>query len=286
MSKSEWVEPRLRPAAEDGWRARWFRIVFHHGSAAERRFDVLLLLVIAISVVIAILDSVRGLHQHFADVFYTAEWVFTLLFTAEYIVRLLVVRRPLRYALSFYGLIDLAAALPTYISLFVFGAEHLIVIRVLRILRVFRVLAMVEYSREGSALMRALYASRRKIGLFLLTVLLVTVVFGAIMYLVEGPQYGFTSIPRSMYWSIVTMATVGFGDITPHTPLGQFITSIIVLIGYGMIAVPTGIFGAELLHQQDDDRRAGSQATCARCSESHHVPDSNYCHRCGERLPA
>ncbi len=285
MPKSGWVEPDLRPASEHGWRARWFRVIFHHGKPDERRFDVLLLLAIGVSVGIAILDSVHELHVEFGRAFYLAEWVFTLLFTLEYIVRLLVVRRPQRYARSFYGLIDLAAALPTYVSLFVFGAEHLIVIRVLRILRVFRVLAMVEYSREGSALLRALYASRRKIGLFLLSVLLVTVVFGAIMYLVEGPESGFTSIPRSMYWAIVTMATVGFGDITPKTPLGQFITSIIVLIGYGMIAVPTGIFGAELLHQHDSDRQAAAATACPRCAEPQHLPGSLYCHRCGERFP-
>ena len=212
MPKSGWVEPRFRPAAQDGWRARWFRIVFHHREADERRFDILLLLAIAISVAIAILDSVHSLHVRVGRAFYFTEWIFTLLFTAEYLVRLVVVRRPLRYATSFYGLIDLAAALPTYISLFVFGAEHLIVIRVLRILRVFRVLALVEYSREGAALMRALHASRRKIGLFLLSVLLVTVVFGAIMYLVEGPENGFRAfrVPctgRSSPWRRSVSAT-------------------------------------------------------------------------------
>jgi voltage-gated potassium channel len=213
-----------------------------HHERDERRFDVILLAVIAISVVVALLDSVALLHIHYGNIFYIIEWVFTIAFMIEYFLRLSLVRRPPRYALSFYGLIDLMAALPTYISLFVAGADHLLVIRVLRILRVFRILEMVEYSNEGSELMRALHASRRKIGMFVLFVLLVTVIFGAVMYLIEGPEHGFSSIPHAMYWAIVTMATVGVGDITPQTPLGQFITSITILIGYGIIAVPTGIF--------------------------------------------
>ena len=220
------------------------------------------------------------------------EWVFTIAFTIEYLLRLNLVRRPLRYALSFYGLIDLMAALPTYISLFIVGADHLLVIRVLRILRVFRILEMVEYSNEGSDLMRALHASRRKIGMFVLFVMLVTIIFGAVMYLVEGPEHGFTSIPHAMYWAIVTMATVGFGDITPQTPLGQFITSIMILIGYGIIAVPTGIFGAQLVQANMKRREevaavaadAETGLACGRCGEGHHFAGARFCQRCGERL--
>ncbi len=287
MSTEDWMEPRFRPASTKGWRGYWFRVIFHHHEPDERRFDIVLLGVILVSVVVALLDSVALLHAQYGKVFYVIEWVFTIAFSIEYLLRLSLVRRPLRYALSFYGLIDLAAALPTYISLLIVGADHLLVIRVLRILRVFRILEMVEYSNEGSELMRALYASRRKIGMFVLFVLLITVVFGAVMYLIEGPEHGFSSIPHAMYWAIVTMATVGFGDITPQTPLGQFITSIMILIGYGIIAVPTGIFGAQLVQANIQSRKtakAQSAGACVRCGEPEHLAESRFCHRCGERL--
>ena len=292
MSMPDWMEPRFRPCTNEGWRARWFRVIFHHHEPDERRFDLILLGVIVVSVLVALLDSVASLHARFGTIFYAIEWVFTIAFTIEYLVRLSLVRRPLRYALSFYGLIDLMAALPTYISLFIVGADHLLVIRVLRILRVFRILEMVEYSNEGSELMRALHASRRKIGMFVLFVLLITVIFGAVMYLVEGPDHGFSSIPHAMYWAIVTMATVGFGDITPQTPLGQFITSIMILIGYGIIAVPTGIFGAQLvqagIRRREEVAAVAADAetglACGRCGEEHHFAGARFCQRCGERL--
>lgn len=287
MSTQEWMEPRFQPAATKGWRSYWFRVIFHHHEPDERRFDVILLGVILVSVLVTLLDSVALLHVHYGKFFYALEWVFTIAFTLEYLLRVTLVRRPMRYVLSFYGLIDLLAALPTYVSLFVVGADHLMVIRVLRILRVFRILEMSDYSNEGSELMRALYASRRKIGMFVLFVLLITVIFGAVMYLVEGPEHGFTSIPHAMYWAIVTMATVGFGDITPQTPLGQFITSIMILIGYGVIAVPTGIFGAQLVQaniQKRADLAASKGEACPRCAEPEHHEKARFCHRCGERL--
>jgi voltage-gated potassium channel len=283
----DWLNPDYKPAAETGWRAYCFRVIFGHDLPDERLFDGLLLLVIAVSVAVAILDTVGTLHARWGTAFYAAEWAFTILFAIEYVVRLLVVKRTLRYALSFYGLIDLTAVLPTFVSLIVPGADHLLVIRVLRVLRVFRIFQMANYSRESSALVDALYNSRRKIGLFVFMVLLVTVIFGALMFLIEGPGNGFTSIPRSMYWAIVTMATVGFGDIAPSTALGQFVTSIIVLIGYGIIAVPTGIFGAELIQEQGRrrDRQANELAPhCPRCRAAAHDSDANYCHRCGERM--
>ena len=287
MSTEDWMEPRFLPASTQGWRGYWFRVIFHHRARDERGFDLILLGVILISVLVALLDSVASLHIRFGKFFYALEWAFTIAFTLEYLLRLCLVRRPMRYVLSFYGLIDLAAALPTYISLFIIGADHLLVIRVLRIMRVFRILEMVDYSNEGSELMRALYVSRRKIGMFVLFVLLITVVFGAVMYLVEGPENGFTSIPHAMYWAIVTMATVGFGDITPQTPLGQFITSIMILIGYGIIAVPTGIFGAQLVQANMESRKAAKAApstSCSRCGESDHRAEARFCHRCGERM--
>ena len=281
------MEPRFRPATTKGWRGYWFRVIFRHHEPDERRFDVILLVVIFVSVLVALLDSVALLHAHYGKIFYALEWVFTIAFTLEYLIRLSLVSRPKHYALSFYGLIDLLATLPTYVSLFIVGADHLLVIRVLRILRVFRILEMVDYSNEGSELMRALYTSRRKIGMFVLFILLITVVFGAIMYLVEGPENGFTSIPHAMYWAIVTMATVGFGDITPQTPLGQFITSIMILIGYGIIAVPTGIFGAHLIQAtllRSANLSASKGKPCPRCGEPEHHAHARFCHRCGERL--
>ena len=287
MSTEEWMEPRFKPVTTKGWRGYCFRVIFHHHERDERGFDLILLGVIVVSVLVALLDSVGLMHARYGKIFYALEWIFTIAFSLEYLLRLSLVRRPMKYVLSFYGLIDLAAALPTYISLFVFGADHLLVIRVLRILRVFRILELAEYSNESSELMRALYSSRRKIGMFVLFVLLITVVFGAVMYLVEGPENGFTSIPHAMYWAIVTMATVGFGDITPQTPLGQFITSIMILIGYGIIAVPTGIFGAQLI-QANIKKRADLVASrgeaCTRCGEPEHLEKSRFCHRCGERL--
>lgn len=285
MTQFIWLEPAFQPAADRGWRAYWFRVIFHHHRPDERLFDVLLLVAILCSVMVVILDSVTAIHAQIGRLLYVLEWVFTLLFTAEYLLRLCVVRNSVRYAKSFYGVIDLAAALPTYLSIVFAGAQHLVVIRALRMLRVFRVLEMFEYSREGGFLLSALHRSRRKIGIFLTFVLLITVVFGTVMYTVEGPEHGFTSIPRSMYWAIVTMATVGFGDITPKTPLGQFITSIIVVIGYGVLAVPTGIFGSELLGARKADKRRVDPVAdaCLRCGTSG-PNDARYCHRCGKRL--
>lgn len=288
MTLPAWFEPEFRAASEQGWRGKWFRIIFRHALPDERRYDLWLLVVIGASVLVAVLDTVAVIHRQFGDFFYAIEWVFTILFAIEYVLRLSLVRRSWRYATSFYGMIDLAAVLPTFLSLVIPGADHLIVIRILRVLRVFRIFEMLEYSQEGSALVHALYNSRRKIAMFVLIVALVTVVFGALMYLIEGPEHGFTSIPRSMYWAIVTMATVGFGDIVPQTAFGQFLTSIIVLIGYGVLAVPTGIFGAEYFGERNRREKQATVAgarNCARCEQAEADASANYCHRCGERLP-
>lgn len=270
------------PAAGSGWRARWFGIIFRHDPGAPRRFDLLLIGAIIASVVVVILDSEAGLHARWGRWFYVAEWAFTLLFTLEYAVRLAVVRNPLRYALSFYGIVDLLSILPTYLSLFLPGSQALLVVRILRILRIFRVLKLLEYTEAGGMLVGALYRSRRKILVFLVGVLTLVVVFGALMYVIEGPENGFTSIPVSMYWAIVTMATVGFGDIAPVTPLGRFVTSVLILIGYGIIAVPTGIYTAELASGLRERKRAD----CTGCGLAEHEPDAAHCRRCGTALPA
>lgn len=269
------------PATESGWRGYWHRLLFLHERADEKAFDVLLIVLILLSVLVAMLDSVEAIDAQYGGLLHAVEWAATILFTLEYLMRLVVLRHPLRYARSFFGVIDLLAVLPTYLSLLVVGAQHLIVIRVLRILRVFRILKLSRYVGEASALLEALRLSRRKVLVFALGVLSLATIFGAIMYLVEGPQHGFSSIPRGVYWAVVTMATVGFGDITPHTALGQGITTVIIMIGYGIIAVPAGIFTAAMM--QGGVHIRGRD--CARCGLAEHAPDARFCRRCGERLP-
>lgn len=280
--RARFFEPQFEPRVREGWRARWFDIVFHHERAPARNFDIALIVAILLSVVVVILDSEAGLQARWSDLFYTLEWGFTLLFTAEYALRLLLVRRPLRYALSFFGIIDLLSVLPTYVSLLFAGSQVLLVVRLLRVLRIFRVLKLVEYSSEAGVLLGALLRSRRKILVFVYVVMTIVTVFGAIMYLVEGPENGFTSIPVSMYWAIVTVSTVGFGDITPATPLGQFVTSLLVLIGYSIIAVPTGIYTAELARTMRPQRRS---VRCPECGLPEHEEDAWHCRKCGRALP-
>jgi voltage-gated potassium channel len=266
---------------KNGWRERCFHVVFGNDTTAGRTFDVLLLAIISISVGVAAMDSVASLHQRFGRLFYILEWVFTLLFTAEYILRLLIVRRPVRYALSFYGIIDFLAVLPTYLALLFPGLQFLIVLRVLRVLRIFQILHMHQYILEGWTLINALRRSARKILIFLLTILTVVTIFGVVMFLVEGPENGFTSIPAGMYWAVVTVGTVGYGDIAPATPMGRLIASLLILIGYGIIAVPTGIYTAELIgsFRQGHDTRS-----CRRCSLNGHDPDALHCRKCGSVL--
>ena len=293
MSETRQVEPAEQPAAsvfereflparEHAWRNLWYRLVFHHETPAERNFDLLLILTILASIAVVMVDSVNAIKLRWHEVLFVAEWVFTILFTAEYLLRLWVVRRPLRYATSFFGVIDLLAILPTYLSLLLVGSNYLIVIRVLRLLRVFRVLKLVEYSSEAGVLIGSLLRSSRKIFVFICAVITIVIIFGSLMYVIEGPEHGFTSIPTSMYWAVVTMATVGFGDIAPATPLGRLITSILILIGYSIIAVPTGIYTAELANTLRPKRSA---VQCTRCGLPEHEPDALHCRRCGERLP-
>ena len=271
------------PAVETGARYRWYRRVFHHDAADERNFDLWLIAAILASVTVVILDSVPAVKERWHGVLYLAEWFFTLLFTAEYALRLWVVRKPLRYARSFYGVIDLLAILPTFLSLLFPASASLTVIRALRLLRIFRVLKLVEYSSEAGVLIEALLRSRRKIFVFIATLLTIVVIFGALMYVVEGPEKGFTSIPTGMYWAIVTVATVGFGDIAPTTGFGRFITSVLIVIGYSIIAVPTGIYTAELARGLMPKRRA---VRCVECGLPDHETDAWHCRKCGRSLPS
>jgi voltage-gated potassium channel len=228
------------------------------------------------------LESVSWIGEDYAEPLYQLEWGITALFSLEYIARLLVVKKPWRYVSSFFGIIDLLSILPMYISFFFVGTTSLIALRALRLLRVFRILKLSRYIGESNFLMAALWASRAKIGVFLFAVIILCIIFGTIMYLVEGEVNGFTSIPRGIYWCIVTLTTVGYGDIAPVTPLGRFIASIIMIIGYGIIAVPTGIVTSEMT-QQHQNPDTNTQA-CPNCITETHLDDAIYCHNCGHKL--
>lgn len=270
----------------DGWRARVHEIIFGIDTPAGRTFDIGLVVAILLSILVVVLDSVPAVGTRHDKLMYGLEWLFTLLFTAEYAARLATVRHPLRYAVSFYGLIDLLSVLPTYVSLFLPGSEALIDIRILRLLRVFRIFKLTLYIEEYTRLAEALAASRRKIMVFLSVVLMAVLILGTVMYVVEGPKHGYTSIPTAMYWAIVTMTTVGYGDITPQSALGKAIASFMMLLGWGILAVPTGIVTAEMTARRND-RRHGNRTllSCESCGSSGHDPTARFCKDCGAALP-
>jgi voltage-gated potassium channel len=258
-------------------------IVFESNDRASRTFDVVVLILILGSVTVVILDSVSELHLKFGNTFYFLEWVFTLLFTIEYALRIWLTNKTFRYAVSFYGIVDLLAILPGYLGLFIANTQLLTVVRALRLLRVIRVLKLGRYISEADFIKGALKASATKIQLFLFSVLTIVLIMGTLMFIIEGPEAGFTSIPVSMYWSIVTLTTVGFGDITPQTPLGQFIASLIMLLGYAIIAVPTGIVTSEMAKRKQPPIVENSR-TCTFCGKDGIDPEDNYCKNCGEKF--
>ena len=263
-------------------RDRWRHIIFGTDTRAGRRFDQLLILAIIASVVAVTLDSVQSIHQRHGTLLYAAEWAFTVLFTLEYMIRLWVSDRPLRYARSFYGVVDLVSVIPTYLSLLLPGANYLLTIRALRVLRVFRVLKLAQLMEEANQLGSTLVRTRRKIGVFMFAVVVVIIIFGSLMYVVEGPANGFTSIPRSIYWAIVTITTVGYGDISPQTPFGQAVASLAMITGYAIIAVPTGIVSAEMSRAHMVKRY---ERECPNCHRHDHDPDARFCKQCGTGLP-
>jgi len=256
-------------------------IIFEADTPAGKAFDVSLMVLIILSVIAVMLESTSSIEVRYGGLLRTFEWVVTIIFTIEYMLRLYCVGKPARYARSFFGIVDLLAILPTYLSLIIPGAQSLLVIRALRLLRVFRVLKLAHYVGEASELRAALRASARKIIVFIGAVLTIVVIVGSLMYLIEGEKNGFTSIPVSIYWAIVTMTTVGYGDIAPHTPLGKILASAIMIMGYGIIAVPTGIVSVELAGVT---RRKVSTQACPECGAGGHDADAVHCKYCGGKL--
>ncbi len=264
------------------WRHKIHEIIFEADTPAGKAFDVALILAILLSVAVVMLDSVQNIRTQYGKTLYIAEWIFTILFTIEYILRLTGVGNSWAYARSFFGIIDLLAIIPTYASIFLPGSQYFLVIRLLRILRVFRVFKLVQYLSEANMLKRALYASRRKIFVFLYAVSISVVIVGSLMYLIEGRANGFTSIPRSIYWAIVTITTVGYGDIAPQTNIGQALAAMLMITGYAIIAVPTGIVTVELSRSMSEGEV--TSRVCKHCSGEGHDADAVYCKYCGEKL--
>ncbi|MGE8068679.1 ion transporter [Pseudomonas sp. NPDC089569] len=267
--------------SNNSWRDRLYVVIFQTDTVAGRRFDSILLLIILASLVVVMLDSIDDVHRNYADLLAYIEWGFTVIFLGEYILRLYCSPKPLRYAFSFYGLVDLLAIVPGILALYYSDAQYLLIIRIIRMLRIFRVLKLGPYLKQAHYLLDALRGSKQKILVFLLSVCTLVTVFGTLMYVVEGPERGFTSIPKSIYWAIVTLTTVGYGDIVPKTPLGQVISSMVMITGYSIIAVPTGIFTAELATAM----RGGQLIhDCPVCAKDNHEHEASFCSRCGNAL--
>ena len=261
------------------WRHRLHEVVFEADTSGGKAFDLMLIVCITLSIIVVMLDSIQAFHEQYGSLLYIVEWLFTLLFTVEYALRLLCVGRPLRYVFSFYGIVDFLSIIPTYLSIFVPGTLYLLVIRSLRVLRIFRIFKLAQYVGEARQLTRALHSSRRKIMIFYFTVIHIVVIVGAMMYLIEGRESGFTSIPRSIYWAIVTITTVGYGDIAPQTNVGQAVAAFLMITGYAILAVPTGIVTAEWAMQ--NNQRIISTQSCPQCSREGHDVDAKFCKHCG-----
>lgn len=264
------------------WKQKLHEIIYEADTPAGKLFDIVLLFFIVFSVVLVMLESITSINTKYADTFYVAEWIITIIFSIEYILRILVIKRPRKYIFSFYGIVDLLSTLPSYISFFFGGQNLLLTIRALRLLRVFRILKVTRYIGESNKLASALRNSKAKILVFLFAVLIICVIAGTLMYLIEGENGGFDNIPLSIYWCIVTLTTVGFGDIAPITPLGRLIASLIMIMGYGIIAVPTGIVSAE--YNKAGKEEDHNTQVCPNCNAHRHLNNAHYCHKCGHLL--
>jgi len=283
MSQEKIPTDGLNEAGSGELRRKTFVVIFQSHTPLGKLFDVLLIAAILLSVAAIMLESVADIGARHGPVLRLIEWGFTVLFTIEYLVRLWCVRNTRTYALSFYGVVDLLAVLPTYLALLITGSGYLLVIRVLRILRLFRVLKLVRYVSAADTMIEAMVQSWRKIVVFLYVIITIVILFGSLMFVIEGPENGFTSIPRGVYWGIVTLTTVGFGDITPQTTLGQIIASIVMIMGYGIIAVPTGIYAAEL---REVMTRRRTLSICPECGRAGHDDDASFCKYCAASLMA
>lgn len=262
------------------WKHRLHEIIYEADTPAGKLFDVVLLIAILASIVFVMLESVDSIQQKHGQLLNIGEWIITILFSIEYVLRIISIKKPMRYILSFYGVIDLLSTLPKYVSLILVGSHNLAALRALRLLRVFRILKLARYIGESNKLLVALRASRAKIAVFLFFVLIICIILGTVMYMVEGSENGFTSIPRSVYWAIVTLTTVGYGDIAPGTPLGQLIASVIMILGYAIIAIPTGIVSAEMSRTKV---HTNTQA-CPNCLRENHQDGAEFCYHCGTKL--
>ncbi len=266
------------------WKFRLHEIIYEADTPMGRLFDIVLLILILLSVVTVMLESVTAYDLKFHQTFYVIEWIITIFFTIEYIARIIVVKKPQKYIFSFYGIIDLLSTIPLYLSFILVGSNYLLTVRALRFLRVFRILKITRYVGEGNKLRKALVESRAKIFIFIFAVLIVAVIAGTLMYLIEGEESGFKNIPVSIYWCIVTLTTVGFGDIAPITPAGQFLATLIMILGYGVIAVPTGIVGAQYVRSTSEEYVHVNSQSCRNCGAKQHRDEAKYCYNCGTHL--
>lgn len=269
---------------ERKWKEKLHEIIYEADTPVGKLFDIILLIVILLSVVLVMLESIGSIESKYANVLDILEWVITILFSVEYIARIISVKSPKSYVFSFYGIIDFLSIIPKYISLFILGTNSLLALRALRLLRVFRILKLTRFIGESANFGKALKRSRAKIAVFITFVIVLCIILGTIMYLVENEHdSGFTSIPRSVYWAIVTLTTVGYGDIAPITSLGQFIASMIMILGYGIIAIPTGIVTSEMTRNEKDLIPNNTQ-NCTNCSEDYHQDNAKFCHKCGNNI--
>lgn len=280
----------MKSSEHKNWKTKLHEIIYEADTPSGKLFDVVLLVTIIASIVLVMLESVKSIDSQFHDLLNISEWIITILFSLEYIARIITVKKPLKYITSFYGIIDLLSTIPKYVSLLFGGIHALAALRGLRLLRIFRILKLARYLGASNTLVSALKASRAKISVFLFAVLILSIIFGTLMYLIEGEANGFTSIPTSVYWCIVTLTTVGFGDIAPITPLGQLIATCIMILGYGIIAVPTGIVSAEYSQHTkaksigDKESVQLNTLSCLNCSTENHKDNANFCFHCGHKL--
>ena len=274
----------IKKNKEKNWKVKLHDIIYEADTPGGKLFDIILLFVILFSIFLVMLESVESINAQYGYILDISEWIITILFSIEYLARIITVKSPRKYIFSFYGIIDLLSTIPKYLSLFILGAHSLVVIRALRLLRVFRILKLTRFIGESANFGKALRQSRAKIAVFITFVIVLCIILGSVMYLIENDkESGFTSIPRSVYWAIVTLTTVGYGDIAPITALGQFIASLIMILGYGIIAIPTGIISSEMT-RADKKLIPNNTQNCVNCSEAYHQDKAEFCHKCGHKI--